>query len=242
MIVREEGSSYLLITQPDHARLAGEIVAAIHNEPSLHGPERDTLLLACREHDNGWTEIDAHPTVDPLTGRPYDFISGPLHVKLDVWLRGITRVARANPHAAALVAEHALTVYAYRREEPSWAQFFVSITSLRDDLLAQIGATNGPRRQAFDDGYRCVRLGDSFSLQFCNAWEAPQQTLGYTGRLEAQTLVISPDPFAGTHVPLRIEARAIPARRYVDDADLRTEIAAARRMTITGSARGEPAV
>ncbi len=80
MIVRDDGSSFLLITQPDHARLARDIVAAFRTEPALDTPSRDTILFATLEHDNGWIEVDAEPTIDPATGRPCDFIAGPARV------------------------------------------------------------------------------------------------------------------------------------------------------------------
>jgi len=35
MILRDEGETFLLITQPDHARLAEQIVAAVRTEPAL---------------------------------------------------------------------------------------------------------------------------------------------------------------------------------------------------------------
>jgi uncharacterized protein DUF3891 len=35
MIVRDEADSFLLITQPDHARLAERIAAAMRSEPAL---------------------------------------------------------------------------------------------------------------------------------------------------------------------------------------------------------------
>jgi hypothetical protein len=54
VIVRDEGDTLLLITQPDHARLAEQILAAIRSEPVLDSPDRSVILLATREHDNGW--------------------------------------------------------------------------------------------------------------------------------------------------------------------------------------------
>src|SRR5688572_25961561 len=91
MIVRDERDTLLLITQPDHAQLSEAIVAGIRTEPPLDSPARRTILMATREHVNGWTEVDAFPTVDAATGRPCDFMSGPAAVKHELWLRGITR-------------------------------------------------------------------------------------------------------------------------------------------------------
>jgi hypothetical protein len=238
MIVRDEGSSLLLITQPDHGRLAHDIVAAMRTEAVLHGPGRDTILLATREHDNGWLEVDAEPTVDLDTGRPYDFIAGPTRVKHDLWPRGIARVAKMNPRAGALVAQHAITVYNYRATEPEWHPFFGPITAMRDDLLRQLGVIDDGGREAFARDYRCVRLGDSFSLQFCNGWMEAQDTEGYRAELRGSTLVIAPDPFDGRSVPLRVMARRIPSRRYLNDADLNATLADTVPEFLIGEARG----
>jgi hypothetical protein len=240
VIVRDDGDSYVLITQPDHARLARDIVAAIRTEPELHAASRETVLFATREHDNGWTEVDSNPTIDPDTGRPCDFIAGPVHVKHELWPRGIRRAAESDPRAGALIAQHAITVYAYRATEPEWQPFFGPITALLDDLLEQIGAAHGPARDAFDREYRCVRLGDSFSLQFCNGWTAPQDTYGYSAELRGSSLVISPDPFDGGAIALRVLARRVPARRYASDADLRHALANAIPVFLEGEARGRP--
>ena len=75
-----------------------------------------------------------------------------------------------DPRAGALVAEHALTVYGYRRGDAEWQSFFESVTPMRDDLLKQIGDADGPAREAFERQYRCVQLADAFSLQFCGGW------------------------------------------------------------------------
>jgi hypothetical protein len=240
MIVREDGNWFFLITQPDHARLARDIVAAMRTEPALETTSRETVLFATREHDNGWLEVDAEPTIDPENGRPCDFIAGSARVKHELWPRGIRRAARTDPRAGALIAQHALTVYAYRASEPEWEPFFAPITALRDGLLEQIGAASGSARDAFDREYRCVRLGDSFSLQFCNGWTAEQETYGYSAHLRSTSLVISPDPFAGRSIPLRIQARRVPRRRYTSDADLRGAVASAVPEVLEGVAVGAP--
>jgi hypothetical protein len=237
MIVRDEGDSFLLITQPDHGALAAQIVAAMATEPALQTDGRELVLFATREHDNGWIEVDAEPTITPA-GRPCDFIEGPAPIKHTLWPRGITRAAATHPRAGALVAEHALTVYAYRRHEPEWRSFFLSIEALHQALLGDAGVSDGMALDRFRQEYRCVRLGDSFSLQFCNGWHETQETLGYRAALRGTTLFIAPDPFNRMTVPLRIAGRRIPSRVYADDIDLRAAFAAAAPVTLIGEARG----
>lgn len=238
MIVRDEGATFLLITQPDHAQLAEGIVASMRTEHILDGAARGTILLATREHDNGWAEVDAEATIDPATGRPRDFMIGPAAVKHELWLRGITRVAHMDRLAGALVAEHAVTVYGYRQGDPEWGSFFESIVAMRDDLLQELGMLTGTAREVFQAQYRCVQLGDAFSLQFCNAWTEAKTTLGYRAIIDGQTLLISPDPFGGATIPLRVLGRRIAARRYRADGDLRKALATATPKIVAGEAKG----
>ena len=235
MIVRNDVDTFLLITQPDHAQLAETLVSAVRTEPALAGSARKTILLATREHDNGWLEVDALPTVDPATGRPCDFMSGAAAIKHELWLRGIARAAKTDALAGALIAEHAVTVYGYRRTDPAWASFFSTIAGMRDALLQRINFTE---RAVFDAYYRCVRLGDSCSLQFCNGWTDPSDTCGYRAQMQGTSLLITPDPFDGKTVNLRVVARRIPARKYDDDAHVRAAIAAATPEIVTGTAYG----
>jgi len=108
VIVRRVHDAIQLITQPDHAHLARTIME--HCVPLAARRRRDAILHAIAEHDNGWAEEDAAPTVNPTTGTVVDFVSAPLSVRHAVWPRGIARLAD-DPWAAALVAQHALTVY-----------------------------------------------------------------------------------------------------------------------------------
>jgi hypothetical protein len=238
MIVRNDRDTFLLITQPDHAQLAETVVAAMRTEPALDGPARSTILLATREHDNGWAEVDAAPTVNPRTGRPCDFMAGSMPVKHELWLRGITRAAKTDDLAGALVAEHVLTVYSYRRGEREWAAFFSTIEGMRDALLRGLGLFTGRGRDTFRAYYRCVQLGDSFSLQFCNAWTDSSTTLGYRATMQDSTLLISPDPFDSASVDLRVVGHRIPARHYRDDAQVRAALATAIPEIVVGTARG----
>ena len=76
MIVRSAPGGVQLITQPDHASLARRIMERCI---PLAGRSRcNAILLAIREHDNGWAEEDVAPTVIPATGRIADFITLPV--------------------------------------------------------------------------------------------------------------------------------------------------------------------
>jgi hypothetical protein len=199
-------------------------------------PLRGTILLATREHDNGWFEPDEAPIVDPASGRILDFITAPEPVRQGIWPRGVERL-RDTPYAAALVAEHALSVYEHYRERPAWTGFFTRMEALRDEALAQ----SAPRTLAdLRRDYFFVRIGDLASLAFCNAWREPQKLARYELRLEGAELRIAPDPFDGARVPLHVRARRMPNRVYASPDDAAAAFNRAPDTDITGVAIGEP--
>ena len=136
MIVRPVHDGLQLITQPDHAHLARRIM--VHCVPLAARPRRDAILHAIGEHDNGWAEEDAAPTVNPNTGSVADFVSVPLSVRHGVWPRGVARLAD-DPWAAALVAQHALTVYDRFRSDAEWTPFFDEMAAARGAMLRVSG-------------------------------------------------------------------------------------------------------
>jgi hypothetical protein len=235
VIVRSAPDHLLLITQPDHAALAARIMAEWRRDDLPESPRRDVILQAMREHDNGWIEFDRTPIVDVATGRLLDFINAPEPVRQEIWPRGVARL-RDTPYAAALVAEHALSVYEHYRDRPAWAGFFTSMEKMRDAAL-----TDAAPRTLTDlrRDYFFVRMGDLASLAFCNAWREPQKLARYELRLEGSELRFAPDPFGGARVPLRVAARRLPSRAYTSSADAAGVFEAAPEIAITGVAYGQ---
>ena len=227
MIVRSSPDIIQLITQPDHAHLARRIME--HCVPLSSLPRRDRILHAIAEHDNGWAEEDAAPTVDPRTGSVVDFVSAPLGVRHGVWPRAIERLAAA-PWAAALVAQHAITVYDRFRPDPEWTSFFAAMETARD---ARLRASGMPLDDLQAD-YAFVRLADLISLTFCVGWTDEQRFGDWAVQLSGTRVVVTPDPFGGATIPIAIETRTIRRRTFRSDAELRDAFKDARAATLGG--------
>lgn len=240
MIVRAaHDGTLLLITQPDHARLAAAIISAWIGDLFPPGVSRAVLLFAIAQHDNGWHEIDEAPRLNAETGRPYDFATLPAQEKQGIWPRGVARLASDSPLAAALVAEHALTLHAHRRDDPAWRSFFPALEAMKTRLIRECGAESGSGREAFDHGYRILHLADLVSLVFCNRWPGPMTEGSYRIRMAGDDrLLVSPDPFCAAHVGFAVTARAIPDRTYRSDGELRSAFEAGATVTLVGSAAG----
>ena len=231
MIVRLVDDALYLITQPDHARLAGTIMDQCVALASR--PRRDAILHAITEHDNGWAEEDAAPFVNPATGDVVDFVNAPLDVRHRVWSRGVSRLA-GDPWAAALVAQHAITVYDRFRSDASWTPFFARMAAARD---AMVRASGLPLDDLAAD-YAFVRLGDLISLTFCTGLTEAQGFGEWTVHLSGTRVVITPDPFAGTDIPIQITATVIPAQRFASTDELREALSHARPASVRGTAGG----
>jgi Protein of unknown function (DUF3891) len=227
VIVRHLQDRVQLVTQPDHAHLARAIME--HCLPLASHPRRNAILHAIGEHDNGWTEEDAAPAVNPDTGSIVDFVSAPLEVRHRVWPRGVARLA-GDPWAATLVAQHAITVYDRFRSDPDWISFFAEMEATRDALLR---AGPLPVDDLLTD-YAFVRLADLISLTFCTGWTDEQRFREWRVARAGTRVVVTPDMFGGAVTPIEIEAREIPNRPYRSDAELRRALALAKPTTLLG--------
>jgi hypothetical protein len=227
MIVRTFPDRLELITQPDHARLARAIMD--HCVPLRDRPRHDAILLAISEHDSGWAGPDAAPIVNPARGAVFDFISAPPALRQAVWPRSIAGL-EGDPWAAALVAQHALTVYDRLRPDGEWTPFFEAMEAARAALLRAAGL---PLGDLLGD-YVFVRLADLISLAFCSGGIDEQRFDAFTVRLHGTRVVVTPDLFGGAVIPFGIGARVIPNRPFHSDYDLRRALREAATAILSG--------
>ena len=234
VIVRPDGDDLLLVTQPEHAALSGRIMAAWRRDGLPASPTRETVLLATREHDNGWIEVDAHPELDAGTRGPQHFMTAPDATKQDIWPRGVRRLEPVDPAAAALVAQHALALLDVH-PLPGWKQFRAAMTVERDRIL-RTGVYDNDL-DALRADYRFVFLGDLISLVFCCGWSETFRHEGYTVTRDGTTVHVQPDPFAGRTIELTALARRMPAGPHTTRGGLQAAYDAAPRVVLRGTAR-----
>jgi hypothetical protein len=239
MIVVPDATTFLVITQPDHAHLAAEILALWRLGGVPGHPRRDDLLFAAREHDNGWREADAAPRWSSGSGRPHDFTTLPQADRIEIWERGTCRFATERPYAALLITRHARTLFGGRRGEEGWDGLLDFLADFERGLVEETGAAEN--ELAAD--YRWLDLADQISLAACARRHEPVARHGFRieplpGGGDGAALGLDPFPLAGA-TTFRVGCRRIPARDYRGDADLGGELAAARwqelRVRITPS-------
>ena len=120
MLRIEESSQWLLVTHPDHARLAGEFARAWGNAEFAAPEPRHDILVAVERHDDAWVERDSQPCLT-RDRRPAAFsreLVGSYNAFEDIQLADYLRVrgqategvAADNPYAAILVSMHTLNL------------------------------------------------------------------------------------------------------------------------------------
>jgi len=94
ILVEEKGrsGSLLVIRQTDHAFLAAFFARAWGNERFSKPQPNGSFCLAVAEHDNGWSDWELQPTVDPKTHLPYSFMSIPTETHVAIYHRGIPHI------------------------------------------------------------------------------------------------------------------------------------------------------
>lgn len=217
-----------MITQPDHAHLSWALARLWRTDGIPEHPRRDDLLRAIREHDNGWWESDAAPTLDGERDRPHDFLSLPRDERCRIWRRGVERIAADRPYGALLVALHGLALHASAGDEPAVCELIEYLEERRDQLAEGAGIDLDTAR----GDYRWLAVCDHLSLVACNSWTrafdlAVSGRVPLSGELEGSTLRLTPFPLAGA-TTLSVLCRRIPRRTYEGDLDLAMELARAR--------------
>ena len=208
---------YLLITQPDHAWLAGELAAQFH--ASFLPEVGSAMARAIGVHDDGWLmfEPERDYAADPMLladGRPCSFIDVPIRDSIRAWRGSIEAAARYD--GECIVAGHFLRLARGRLqsgcdagEDLSALQLFVSDTERRQE-----------ERKPIAECIDLLQLCDTLSLYLCcgttDAVEFPQRfgSEAIRARFEDAMYVTAPSLF-GSPVRFTIAGRQFPTRETV---------------------------
>ncbi len=105
MIRRLLEDRWLLFTQDDHARLAGELAAHVGNGHFTAPAEQAVRGITL--HDCGWPGHDDSPTLNQR-GEPHDVFESPRELALPIWSACATGAAKTDLYAGLLTSIHVL--------------------------------------------------------------------------------------------------------------------------------------
>lgn len=144
MVHRKEAQGLVVVTQPAHAWLSGQLARAWGNERFGRFEPHEEMCLASEQHDCGWHEWEVAPTLDAETGLPHHFDAMPLREHLRVWPAGAQMLGGISRYAGLMLCLHGLWLKE-RKPEPEDARErhmvrgFVECQQLaRDTLLDEL--------------------------------------------------------------------------------------------------------
>jgi hypothetical protein len=188
MIRREDGSDFLLITQHDHALLAGEFARRLGGDWLGAPAPYEETLEAIAHHDAGWPLHDDHPTLN-AQGLPLHVFEASVSLATQVWSASVGRAMNLGDYQGLLVSLHVMNLSAIHMEHAkglSRADLFEMNKfqhrqiEIQEDLRGRVGLSNEvPRRLGLakmgssegDDrllfNFRLLTAMDRISLSLC---------------------------------------------------------------------------
>jgi hypothetical protein len=136
----------LLVPQPAHSVLAGELAAAIL--PEAFGALPQEIRQAILMHDTGWAMIDAEqirrlrsPSADDAPVSPISFISASPQETVEAWTASIGHVARMSPAGGLVVSRH--FTYLAQRGHAVYKKFVTAEQGRQQSLQAATKSAPG---------------------------------------------------------------------------------------------------
>jgi hypothetical protein len=242
---------WLLISQVEHARVSGELVA------NLRESFADDVVNAIRHHDDGWAAWEAEPKLNPEIGAPFSFLEMPVAAALVIWDHSIAAAEKFGPLAAYMVAGHFYNLLSNSENanDPLANAWLTAKRKQRTTWLDEwVRAEPAPSLEYPKAAQQRLLIADLFSLWLC--CEAPLATdqtsiLGNSpmklqtgvlfdqyklsvhesriaksasgGRLESLnwTIGVSPSPFATSPFKISARASAAPYKKYATWSELK---------------------
>jgi len=249
MLHRADPGGLLVIAQPSHAWVSGQLARAWGS--AAFGPVEpwEEVCVAAEQHDVGHAAWEAAPSLNPATGRPYSFLELPLEEHLRLWSTAGPLALAQGRYAALLVSRHGTGLYERR-----------DLAALPDEQAAAVRAFLA-RERAFQDGLvdslrgdrryaahaaeaalarnrRLIAAWDALSLALCHGVRerrvvGPVPTAaGEVGLAltpdpaAADRVAVSPWPFRHERVELSVDARRLPGT-FTGEAEMRAALARA---------------
>ena len=173
-------SRWLLIPQPEHARLSWEFARSWGSEtcepiicPDGVGHPlasvREELLLAIKEHDAGWIGYIDHPEIDSKTGEPLNFTEMPPRLAQQLWDDSIDACRRIGSLAGWVVASHFASLQSKPDEnQAEWKTWLDRINQSREeDLSVWLKSDTQNTLQLAKQSLKWLQAFDWISLWLC---------------------------------------------------------------------------
>lgn len=233
MIVRNRSDgSVVMITQNDHAKLAGLFAAHWGNSRFERPRPYISMLRAAQYHDGGWLRYETNPYFDTVTGKTPSFRQVPNDApQLAAYQWAIDMLTEVDSYTGLIVSKHRTGLWQSRysaiaqpsagppRKLSSEIEDFIARNEARQHVI-----TAGLDRHEVAVNYNLLQVWDLLSLYICSHEQHKDHIIEPAPTAYATTggvpLTLTPrspttiaiDPFPFDEVPLEtaVVYRALP--------------------------------
>lgn len=252
MLLRRDSHGALVIGQPSHAWISGQLARAWGNARFGAVEPSEEVSLAAEQHDIGMAMWDLDPARNPDTGLPASFLEMAIPDHIELWTLAPRRMLRQSRYAALLISLHGTRLYAHRDlnalpgpERSLVLAFLEGQRRFQHELLETLRADPTTAAWAADRlvarNSRLIGTWDTLSLALCLNYapytvrDVPTADASAELRLTEtdppERLSLDPWPFRTESLTVRCEGQRLAAT-YPDDATLRDALARAQWETI----------
>lgn len=233
MIVRNQSDgSAIMITQNDHAKLAGLFAAHWGNREFERPRPYVSMMRAAQYHDSGWLRYETDPYLDPATGKSPSYQQVPNDAtQLAAYQAAIDMLTDVDRYSGLMISKHRTGL---------WQSRYGAITQppagpprqLSDDIRNFI-AKNEARQQMIASGldrdeiavnYNLLQVWDLLSLYICSHDKHPNHAIAPAPTAYAvaggasltltptspTTIVVHPFPFDQAPLEIAVVYRHVP--------------------------------
>jgi hypothetical protein len=260
MVHREDPEGLIVISQPAHAWVSGQLARYWGNAEFGEFAPHEEMCLAAELHDIGFLEWEKAPTLHAESGRPHQFMNLPTRPHLDLWSQGVLHLLAFSRYAALLVSRHVThlcqnnKLTRHPRDAQAIQGFLDQQQAIQSEVLAELRGdpayAEGTRPDTIERNTRLIAAWDWMSLQCC---------MGVAGNLALQVpraagttaleltsaphnrarVTVRPWPFRTREVLLVCDGRRLP-QTFRDEAALRAEMRQAPVVSVQMTLCPEP--
>ncbi len=259
MIRAETEDSWILITHPDHARLAGKFADAWGNDYFAAPEEFNSVRYAVYHHDDGWIQRDANPELTPA-GKPEAFTRAlvgaysafeeiDLPSYLEVRAKATSAVAEQDPIAGIIVSMHTVNLLTEQADlstlRPEHRLPHADFVKAQQDWQSSERTRLALDQAVLQRGFEFLQACDNLSLVACAGYDQPLTLRHQHPDREGQrhalkctptgetSFTITPWPFRNVEAEFTLPIKRIPKGACTDLAGYREAYAAAETETKT---------
>ena len=177
MIVRNQSDgSVVMITQNDHAKLAGLFAAHWGNREFERPRPYTSMMRAAQYHDGGWLRYETNPILDPATGKSPSYQQVPNDAaQLAAYQWAIDMLTEIDSYTGLMVSKHRTGLWQSRygamtqppagppRKLTNEIEDFITRNEARQHVI-----TAGLDRHEVAVNYNLLQVWDLLSLYICS--------------------------------------------------------------------------